>query len=136
MERALAEVETALAQQSKYDRPKPSTRTPDGRQLLLPEHPFVRQYEPARIVDVDHTPSAMDRLAEIEKACTRYFTGEQQYRLRLACGHAEMLRVRRNAAAHDAAETFALDEADQLLVLAVSALESFFSIIIEATPTP
>jgi len=81
--------------------------------------------------------SAMARLAEIDAACKkRHKKGEKHNKLHLACGHTEMIRERRNAAAHDAIATFAVDEADDLLSHAVGALESFFSIIVEAPPSP
>ena len=85
------------------------------------------------------TPNATERLADIAKACEQYYSGEERHRLRFACGHAEMVRERRNAAAHDAAETFSSGEANELLVLAAGATESFFSIVVAQpglTPSP
>ena len=78
-------------------------------------------------------PTAMGRIADVEKVCAQYYKGEERHKLHFACGHAEMIRERRNAAAHDGVETFDLPEADQLLVLAVGAIESFFSIIVEGS---
>ena len=60
-----------------------------------------------------------------------YTTKEAKHRLTLAMSLVEQVRVKRNLAAHDPAQTFVVEQADRLLVAAVSEIETIYDLIVD-----
>jgi hypothetical protein len=76
--------------------------------------------------------SQMDRIGKMTVIVGQHYAkpNETKHRLTCALAIAEQVRVKRNAAAHDATEAFAVAEADQLLLAAVGAVEAIEALVV------
>lgn len=80
----------------------------------------------------DRTPQALDRLVDAKKTVEQnYQKNEPRQRLLFAVLAAEQVRHQRNLAAHDPAESFSTSAADELLRIAVGAIDTFYELVVD-----
>jgi hypothetical protein len=79
----------------------------------------------------ERTVLALERVADAKKVIEANYRGEERHRLSVAVVGAENVRVLRNLAAHDPAESFSVATADDLLRTTAGSIDTFYEIVVD-----